>query len=496
MALKARRREGRMRRITIVTLLGFLLAACSGSSEVTDPPTPGGTASSPSVSPSPTETEPSNEPTIAATIEVAAAPVNPSFGFGSVWVPNHHAALVTRIDPETNEVLAEIPVGELPGGNGLEAFGSMWFPNYGESTVSRVDPATNTATSIDTGNGLTCGDPVEAGGLVWVGNCDALVLTGIDPETSTVARTLEVEGFPFGNGKQLWVDQAVDLAQIDPRTGQVLTTVDAGSSEHASAASFEGDRFWVSYGTGGMGLVGAVAVVDLRTGDVTELGTVGSNPAAPVVDGGSVFVYNGEDRTISIVDAASGEISEPVPIPDFETEAISVGFGSVWVADFGGDTVYRLVPPSGEALGPPGRRHAGRPHRLERAEPLLGPRADLGDGAQAEVLGHRPRPRVAVLLDTAHEVPERLLEGLVGGWEDPHARAVPVELGVEFVGPRPIQPDRRGVEARELLEALADLLVGSAVGAQVRHEHAARPHRADDLGHQRPPVRDQVEHPP
>jgi hypothetical protein len=80
-----------------------------------------------------------------------------------------------------------------------------------------------------------------------------------------------------------------------------------------------------------MGLVGAVAVVDMRTGDVTEIGTVGSNPAAPTVDGNSVFVYNAEDRTISIVNAASGEISDPVPIPDIETEGISVGFGSVWV---------------------------------------------------------------------------------------------------------------------------------------------------------------------
>lgn len=347
MARKASDGGGRVRRIAIVTCLGFLLTACSGSSEDADPSTSGGAAASPSVSPSPIEAEPSNELTTLATIPVAAAPAAPTFGFGSVWVPNHHASLVTRIDPETNEAIAEIPVGVQPGGHGLEAFGSMWFPNFGESTVSRVDPATNTATSIDTGNGLTCGDPVEAGGLVWVGNCDALVLTGIDPETSTAARTLEVEGFPFGNGKQLWADQAVDLAQIDPRTGKVLATVDAGSSEHASATSFQGDRLWVSYGTGGMGLVGAIGVVDLRTGDLTELGTVGPNPAAPVVDGDRVYVYSVDERTISVVDSATGEISEPVSIPDIDTEGISVGFGSVWAADFTGNILYRLEPPSG-----------------------------------------------------------------------------------------------------------------------------------------------------
>jgi YVTN family beta-propeller protein len=223
-------------RVRIMTVVGVLLAgpACSGDTRATTSTgSASTTGSAPSgVSPSQTETEPSNQLAIAATIEVAAAPMNPTFGFGSVWVPNHHAGLITRIDPETNEVLAEIPVGLQPGGYGLEAFGSMWFPNYGDSTVSRVDPATGTATSIDTGNGLTCGDPVEAAGLLWVGNCDAFVLTGIDPETSTVARTLKAEGFPFGNGKQLWVDRAVDLAQIDPRTGRVLTTIDAGFSAH------------------------------------------------------------------------------------------------------------------------------------------------------------------------------------------------------------------------------------------------------------------------
>jgi YVTN family beta-propeller protein len=104
-------------------------------------------------------------------------------------VPNHHAALITRIDPETNEVIAEIPVGVQPGGDGLEAFGSMWFPNFGESTVSRVDPATNTATSIDTGNGLVR-QPRQAGGSCR--SAAAMPWCSQDgPETSTVARTLK-----------------------------------------------------------------------------------------------------------------------------------------------------------------------------------------------------------------------------------------------------------------------------------------------------------------
>ena len=339
-----------MRRIRLMAVVGVLLAGSACSGDPMGPASAGPastTGSAPGASPSQTEIEPSNELAIVATIGVAAAPMDPAFGFGSVWVPNHHAGLVTRIDPETNQVLAEIPVGVQPGGYGLEAFGSMWFPNYGESTVSRVDPSTDTATSIDTDNGLTCGDPVKAAGLLWVGNCDAAVFTGIDPQTSTVVRTLDIEGFPFGDGKQLWVAQSVDVAQIDPRTGRVLTKVHAGFSPRASAASFEGGRFWVSYRNGGMGLVGAVATVDLRTGDVTEIGTIGSNPAAPAVDGGSVFVYNADDRTISTVNVGSGMISDPVPIPDIETEQISVGFGSVWVADFSQNVLYRLEPPSG-----------------------------------------------------------------------------------------------------------------------------------------------------
>ena len=63
-------------------------------------------------------------------------------GFGGVWVSNLHDDTVTRVDPETFEVVAQIPVGKEPK-ELVAALGSVWVVNSKSNTVTRIDPETN-----------------------------------------------------------------------------------------------------------------------------------------------------------------------------------------------------------------------------------------------------------------------------------------------------------------------------------------------------------------
>ena len=90
------------------------------------------------------------------------------------------------IDPKTNELVAEVPVGIDPG---PIAFGRerVWVANVEDETVSRIDPATR-----ERGRTISVGgypsDLTVGGGAVWVALGRAAELTRINPEQEEAAR--------------------------------------------------------------------------------------------------------------------------------------------------------------------------------------------------------------------------------------------------------------------------------------------------------------------
>jgi YVTN family beta-propeller protein len=104
-------------------------------------------------------------------------PVELAVGAGSVWVanrtlgrngffPSGKRGTVSRIDPETNAVVATIRVGHEPSGIAV-GDGAIWVVNRTDFTVSRIDPGTNRViATIPIGNrptGIAAG-----GGSVFV----------------------------------------------------------------------------------------------------------------------------------------------------------------------------------------------------------------------------------------------------------------------------------------------------------------------------------------
>ena len=154
------------------------------------------------------------------------------YGAGSLWSVSSDG-LLTRIDPETGEIVDTIGVGVEPGGLAFGE-GSVWVTDRAAPTLIRIDPAVNDVVrrfDLPTG-GLgtwSTGEVAVGAGSVWVGhgafNPGAFV-ERIDPETWEVRKRIPIlagdaDHLAFGEGA-LWVASQTsgELRKIDPRTNK------------------------------------------------------------------------------------------------------------------------------------------------------------------------------------------------------------------------------------------------------------------------------------
>jgi streptogramin lyase len=75
-------------------------------------------------------------------ISVGPGPTNPVLGFGSVWVSGTGQGTVWRINTISERVEQVIPVGGGAFGLAVGA-GSVWVTDYCRGVVDRIDPKTN-----------------------------------------------------------------------------------------------------------------------------------------------------------------------------------------------------------------------------------------------------------------------------------------------------------------------------------------------------------------
>lgn len=115
------------------------------------PPPPGHTPPSISVTrttPIPTSTSPPKAGDSIASVPVGDQPADLAYGEASVWVANAGSGTVSRIDPTTNSVTAEISIGEVGGDYGSPTAvavgnGSIWVTDNTGFAIVRVDPFLN-----------------------------------------------------------------------------------------------------------------------------------------------------------------------------------------------------------------------------------------------------------------------------------------------------------------------------------------------------------------
>ncbi len=282
------------------------------------------------------------------------------------------APALVAIDPQTNRVVASIPVGSKPASVAFGE-GSVWVGDAADGTVTRIDPVARTAVktigiaapAID----LTAGD-----GSIWAATGGFGTIVRIDPTANRVARRIEL-GAPSnpvvpaasavaeGRGR-LWVGTFDGLAELDPGSGRIEGKVDLGKSAahhialgqgtvwatldtpYAKAVDESSRQLTASFyaGTGIFAIArddsavwlggeygGQLWKLDPITGATIRTGSAGKGATGIALGFGGVWIASWPDDTLVRVDPATGDVLATIPIGG-EPEDVAIGKGLVWVA--------------------------------------------------------------------------------------------------------------------------------------------------------------------
>jgi len=251
-----------------------------------------------------------------------------AIGAGAVWVANMNPRTVTRIDPETNVVVATIPLGEpdfLWGPTRLAfGHGSLWATDGMSSSVFRIDPEANRVAAT-----IPLGSPTQfsSGPLGIVVTSDAV----------WVANTWGTTEAPNGS-----------VVRIDPQTETIVARLALGASPADSgptAVTAGADAVWV-----GVPSTRSVVRVDPATSSiVAEVLRLTCAEGQLAVDGSNVWAA--DCTSVRRIDARTNALATTIPMPRATGAGvlgIAVGLGSVWVQ---AGTLVRIDPASGAAIG-------------------------------------------------------------------------------------------------------------------------------------------------
>jgi streptogramin lyase len=334
---------------------------------------------------------PSFDPDEPATLEFDEMRMNSVVsGFGSVWVTevwgDPHLSLL-RLDPETAELQARIPVSTTPinpfAGQGLAAGdGSVWIVSavrFGDGReqagLVRVDPVLNAEAEVIPLGGDQA-DDVEVGhGSIWVsrfsGNYESRRLLRLDPATYDVEARIPL-GRTAGHdivvaGESVWIpeykveakDEIRDLVtRVDPQSNVITGTVDLGTT--ADFAVFE-EELWALTEEGFVRIDPSNAMAGPEPVPVESDpvgGELGPRRSSEVIlpnvapgAGGLWFVQKEQGKlVVSRFNPETESIDASVDLPPqtWSPVAMAVTDNSIWVVDRGA-AVHRVPLPPGIA---------------------------------------------------------------------------------------------------------------------------------------------------
>ena len=260
---------------------------------------------------------------------------------------------LVAIDPETNRVVAEIPVGTRPESVTF-ARGHLWVANLDDDTVSRVDPkAGRVVRTIPTGTAPKA--LAEGHDAVWAIGGDGVILR-IDPvfnkvvariptvKAGTLLKVAPVTGGVAATADAVWAIAGGYLStprlfRLDSGTGQAEPVIATGSSP-TSIAEGLGD-LWVTDN-----FENTVTRID-ESGVVDATIPVGHGPIAIAVGEGAAWVVDSLDDAVVRIDPETNSPTSRIPVGRYPS-AVAVGAGSVWVANRHDGTVSRIDPRTNE----------------------------------------------------------------------------------------------------------------------------------------------------
>jgi streptogramin lyase len=343
---------------TTALVATLLVAACAAPPSTSRPqrqsapPDASQRVSSPSASvgiatartPRPTPTLPAG---VDQVIRLSGAPTSLGAGFGSLWVTSHRGSRLHRVDPDTNAIEAQVDIGSAQCGE--LAFGDdlVWVSSCSNfNSFFRVEPLTNRVVGSDRWPGASV---AFGAGSVWavLENSTPGAVGRFDLGTYALAARIPVGGgagfLAYGFGSA-WVSNWSDgtVQRIDPEKNVVAATFLVGPPgvEGSGLMAVGEDAVWVgSVGEGSVYRIDpmsdTVERIDLGLTKLTQNWDLYIE-ATP----GSIWLRTSDD-TIARIDTGTRQIVATYPASGGGGD-MAVAFGSLWVANFAADTLWRI----------------------------------------------------------------------------------------------------------------------------------------------------------
>ena len=163
---------------------------------------------------------------------------------------------LNAFDPSSGEMQRSIDVAAHAG----TAFDGKHLFQIAGNRIHKIDPKTGRvlATIPAPGGGGDSG-LAWAEGTLWVGQYRNRKIHQIDPDTGAILRTIEsnrfVTGVTWVDGElwhATWEGDESDLRRVDPRTGEVLESLEMPRGVHVSGLESDGaDQFFCGGGKSG-----------------------------------------------------------------------------------------------------------------------------------------------------------------------------------------------------------------------------------------------------
>ncbi len=198
--------------------------------------------------------------------------------------------------------------------DGVLGFGSLWLSLARENTLVRLDPET----------GRPRGKPIALPS---------------SPSNVAVSKDAVWAALVPGN------DAPDVLVKLDPKTGQILTSVDYPYGIMSMTAS--PTALWVTARRRAL-----VQRVDLKTGQVTRTKRVGNNRSEDIAyHAGALWIATPGDDTVNKLVIASGAI---IPISvGHHPQQLTIGDGVVYVTNFNSSDLTTIDIKSSRVVGDP-----------------------------------------------------------------------------------------------------------------------------------------------
>ena len=276
---------------------------------------------------------------LAAAAVTATLVVSRSHNPAALVKPNS----VGIIDPRTNQLVGQIPVGTRPGAVAVGGSG-VWIANLDDGTISRIDPRSRRVVGMVPLGDTFPSDIALGPGAVWVADGAQNTVVRVSPALDSVAKIIPIGCGATGvalpasvavGGGAVWFVCGVTLARIDPATNRVRRADYPGLRPDGIAAAI--DALWIANREENI-----VSRVNPRTMEITDRVTVASYPGAIALGSGAVWVAALRGDAVSRL-AGVPITSVTVPVGDAPI-GVTAGEGGIWVATSGAGTVSRIDP--------------------------------------------------------------------------------------------------------------------------------------------------------